>query len=285
MEIDPNLEWLTDQLAIHRIPKKDLAQAIGIDPSGLSRLLRGNRRLKQAEIQSLHLFLAQFNTQGLTPPSRFAGALSRREISTEELSVSSGIGVTRLLQIKYGQGVPVRRDEKQRLGTALGEDSDVIFPTGPASRGIRGSMDEIADGPPTRGGGVLVTPDMAVARDERLPVYRPLPLTPTGWQVADFVVSEWREPPPCLKGVDAAYGVYVDGQGQPPYFMAGERYWVHPGRPVPNQSRALAWRDDRTVVAGMIEYVQGERVLSFGTAGYRLKPTDRIERIVLVEAA
>lgn len=53
-------DWIAEKLREHRIQQKDLARAMGIAPSGVTRLLRGERRLRPREVASVLQFFARY---------------------------------------------------------------------------------------------------------------------------------------------------------------------------------------------------------------------------------
>jgi transcriptional regulator with XRE-family HTH domain len=215
----------------------------------------------------------------LTPPPLLVRALSEIGIALEELAQRTGISPARLLQLKYGRGGPANGFEQETIAAAFGESPEILF----AEEAVSRAAPSLNPGRRPESG-TMPAKLAPLGTPARLPVYKPLPSTKTGWHAAQFILAERREPPPCLRDADGAYGVFVDGQGQPPFFMPGELYWVHPGRPVLHRSRVLARLADGTAAPGMIEYEGEARLLSVGRQTLRLDAAARLERIVVVEA-
>lgn len=53
-------DWIASKLREHRIEQKELAKAMGIAPSGVTRLLQGERKLRPREVQTVLGFFSRW---------------------------------------------------------------------------------------------------------------------------------------------------------------------------------------------------------------------------------
>lgn len=274
--------WIAEQMQLLRLQQRDLAAALGIDPAGVTRLLKGQRKLKPEELPLLQQFFAQFATPGSMPPPRLVRAMSLREADMAELAVRTGITPTRLLQIKYGQGDPLGEQERVRLAAAFDQTEDYMFsavplPADGRTRLLQGWK---------RGGGERAPLSTAQQPPERgkLPVYRALrPVGPRGWFADDSVIADRRMPPATLADASGGYGIFFDGPSHG-MLLPGDVVWVHPNRPVIDGTRAVG-RTDREVAFGVLDSRSGRRWLLGSTPGPIELPIDvRLESIIAIES-
>lgn len=72
---------------------------------------------------------------------------------------------------------------------------------------------------------------LAAWSSRKLPVYGQAVGGDEGEFLFNGSVVDYVPCPPLLDGVDAAYGVYVDGESMAPRYRPSELVYVHPGRP------------------------------------------------------
>ena len=268
--------WIADQLALHRIPQKDLAAALGVDPSAITRLLRGARKLKESEIAIAQAFFSAYGQARRLPPPNLLRALSVRGVALADVSKRSGVGEARLLEIKLGQGEAPSEDEQERIAGAFGQDPVAMFEGSGANAPTREALSE-----GWRAMAPAVGSAPAPQTSGRIPVYRALPSLGNGCYAADFVLAERVEAPLGLRGVPGAFGVFVSNAAASPLVLPGDVYFVNPGRPVLDGDRALARLDDGTVTIGEVRVVDGKRQL---VGRHLLRSVDLDGKGVSVEA-
>ncbi len=66
---DAQVAWIRDGLAMPGKTQRGLADALGLDPSAVSRLLAGDRQLRAAEIPVISAYLDHAAPAGLMPPA------------------------------------------------------------------------------------------------------------------------------------------------------------------------------------------------------------------------
>ncbi|MBO6782586.1 MAG: helix-turn-helix transcriptional regulator [Alphaproteobacteria bacterium] len=71
---DSEIAWIRDGLARPGKTQRGLAQALGLDPSAISRLLTGSRQLRAAEVPVVAAYLENEVPAGLSPVRTEAGA-------------------------------------------------------------------------------------------------------------------------------------------------------------------------------------------------------------------
>ena len=255
--VDKGGNWIADQLALHRIPQKDFAAAIGVDPSAVTRLLRGARRLKESEVPIAHAFFAAYGQPRRMPPVNLVRAMSMRGVSLADLSKRSGVGESRLLEIKLGQGETPNEDEQERIAEAFGQEPTVLFGDSAGSGPSRDALNEgWRTAGPTRAANSPVP-----SSNGRIPVYRALPPLGGGRYAAHFSIAERLEPPPALRGVPRAFGVFVADRSSAPFVLPGDVYFVNPGRPVLDGDRCLVRLGDDAVAIGVVREGPNSRML------------------------
>jgi transcriptional regulator with XRE-family HTH domain len=277
----PDIAWIAEQLKLHRLAQNDLAAVLGINASGVTRLLRGERRLRPEEVPLLHRFFSQFSQSAVEPPTRLIRAMSMPQMDIAELSRRTNLTVERLLQIKYGQAAPASQQERLRLSGAFAQSAEFLFSSEPLPRGGSKALRDGWMGRPAAQPNAKATRSTAVTR---LPVYRPLSSSVGYWFEDRFALAERREPPPLLREVPDGFGVYIETPILVPLACPGEVLWVHPGRPVWENSRVLVRTSMFGIAFGVLQIRRDVRRLSvFGYEPYPLGPDDVVQAVVAID--
>lgn len=74
--MDPAIEWLANGLKKEGKSGAGLARALGVDPSQITRLLKGERRFQVSEIRKAAVYLGEAAPEGIlraTTPKGYAG--------------------------------------------------------------------------------------------------------------------------------------------------------------------------------------------------------------------
>lgn len=281
---DADTAWIGEQLKLHRLQQNDLATALGINASGVTRLLKGERRLRSEEIPLLHRFFAQFSQTGTTPPPRLIRALSLPEVDLGELARRTNLAVDRLLQIKYGQGAPASELERKRIGAAFGQDPDYLFDAEPLPAG---HARQLKQGWKSEGFFPIAAPaaPRSAASGAKLPVYRALQSASFGAFEDRFLLAERREPVRALRDVDDGYGIFIEGDQLMPFACHADVIWVHPHRPIWPGSRAMARSSSGWIGLGILRSERNARWIDSGSTKLEIDPTVTLHAIVAIEAA
>ena len=113
--------WIKDALKRPGKNQRGLALAIGIDPSGVCRLLAGARDLKASELEALVGYL------GITPPSQFIGPHGMTDQSDFGSSLLEGAEVDPASARALPAVATLKRDVEVRGVAVGGEDAVFIF--------------------------------------------------------------------------------------------------------------------------------------------------------------
>jgi hypothetical protein len=264
--------WLGEQLAHHRLPQSSVARAIGVDPSSLSRGLRGSRSMRRDE------FLAVVGVlEGLLDlaDNPFARAAWDARLPASEISALSGIGVPRVIAILRGRGDPPTAEEAERLAAAFDDAGEgASFPP-VLPQGNGGN-------PPVRG--QLRDPSVL---DGRIPILPAAVALGDGYLKVRRIVAEIRDVPPPLAGVPDAFGIFVGEDGLAPRWYGGEVLFLHPGKPLLEGRWAMCDIADGRSVIGMATKVDRDevRLAPPGAADALTLPAGEVRRISVVVGA
>lgn len=241
--------WVADLLALHRIPQKDLAAALGLDPSAVTRLLRGHRKLKESEEPLVHAFFSRYGAPGRMPPPLLLRALSLRGVELAEVARRSGVPESRLLEIKVGHGEVPSDHEKAHIASAFGQRPETLFAESGAPDNNR---EVLREGWRNAASPAGMRPTATAVGDD-IPVYRALPVLGGGTYSPQFLLAERMEAPASLRGVQGAFGVYVADRSCSPLLLPGDIYFVNPGRPPLVGERVLVRLGDTVALVGILE--------------------------------
>lgn len=271
-------EWIKEQLTQSGKSQRELADALSVDPSAVSRLLNGQRKLRDRELP----LLLQFFNAPAPPPEGISGtadwtdgdriraerltrALQRSGMDLQRLASSAGVPAQRLIGVIDQTGQPLDWALAEKLSLSLDFSSVSMMTTGDviersvlAAKQRRQSM-----GP----GGSQGPPFPIFAA----PIFNP----DSGFYESDFSIAEWSEPPPQLAPVERAFGMFIGDDNHQPRFLAGEVIYLHPGRPGRPGTYTLAVLEDGGIAIGRIKSISpttvrvvggGEREVSFPLA-------------------
>lgn len=114
-------DWIKRALAVPGKSQRGLATALGIDPSGVSRLLTGARELKASELNALVGYL------GVTPPSQVIGPSGLNEPPTFGNTTLSGGELDRSAGTLLPAVATLDKDVEVRGVAVGGEDACFSF--------------------------------------------------------------------------------------------------------------------------------------------------------------
>lgn len=282
---EPTVAWIKERLKVERIPQKDLAAALGLDPSNVTRLLRGERRLRQEEIPVVMDFFGKIGLPEATVPPRLAAAFALPGATMPYLARRSGLDERRLLELKHGRGRGATPGEAAALGAAFGIDGDLLLSPVPPTASDKDALRR----------GLKATAPLGVVA-ERVPLTGPqrrsIPVHGAPAAIRPGIyrdhleVVEWRAPPDGLQDVTGAYGIYVGDDQHAPMLLRGDVAVVHPGRPPLPGQRVVMRFDDRTLTFGLLAESGHEQMVQVIPEHryWRLEPGMRLQAIVAVLA-
>ncbi|WP_417583421.1 helix-turn-helix transcriptional regulator [Pelagibacterium sp.] len=235
--------------------QKDLAAALGVAPSAVSRMLSGTRALKAAEIAILEEF---FQSSGATQTpvvrgerfhdgawrpvqlgiaARLQAALAIAEVAEDALASEIHISRERLGAMLAGKGDFPDLSLWDRIANKLG------IPRGWLLYGGIGVMrptevnrrDSECVLPKWSGDGAPELSDEAIAHhtaiNGRIPIYERFAWSHSAKKTLAWRLAEYRLPPSALMGVHQGYGLFIGDNALAPRFRYGEVVFVHPWRP------------------------------------------------------
>lgn len=259
-------EWIKEQLTQSGKSQRELADALGVDPSAVSRLLGGQRKLHDRELPLLMQFFnsPELPLEGALPATdwtdgdriraeRLARLLHRSGVDPQRLASASGVPVQRILGVLDQTGEPLTWALAETLSLSIDSSSVSMMTTGDV---IERSMLVAKQRRLAAAGGAqnLTFPIFAA------PTYNPN----TGMYDSDFSVAEWSEPPPQLAAVERTFGMFIGDETQQPRFQAGEVIYLHPGRPGRPGSYTLAVQEDGRLAIGRIRTITPTKIFITG---------------------
>ncbi|CAO3426606.1 S24 family peptidase [Azospirillum argentinense] len=250
---DMDTDWIKSGLKKPGKTQRGLAAALGLDPAAVSRLLKGERQLKAAELTKIATYL------DVVPPQHtqvLHGVLEALLL----VSISSGgqlfDGIRKLspkqimdaLSSAINDGI-INNDDINKIrdlrnsivhGGAIHSDSSIVdkFLLAVNQKIKDYNNDEFTrtENQPEYGKSEIRS-DTIVTIPSLSLMPRDVPVlgVAVGGDDADFEfngqIVDYVRRPPGLASVQGAFGVYVMGTSMEPRYEEGELVFVHPGRP------------------------------------------------------
>jgi transcriptional regulator with XRE-family HTH domain len=283
---EPTVEWIKERLQLERLQQRDLAVALGMDPSGVTRLLRGERKLKPAEIPLIIEFFSKFGGEGAEVPPRLAAAFGQPGVTMAAVAQRSGIDERRLLELKYGRGRGPSPEEAAALGTVFAVDGELLFsPTGVAADEREQLRRGWKEGATLRDAPRLGA-NVGDGGQRLIPIYGPPTSFERGLYLDKLEVVERRSPPAELVGVAGAFGIYIGDDHSSPLLMLGDIAFIHPSRPVRAGQRVLGRHSSGHMSFGILAWDLGStsRLVTAQHQEIGMGQRDRIQLIVAIAA-
>jgi hypothetical protein len=154
-------EWIAEKLRTHRVQQKELAHALQIAPSGVTRLLQGERKLRQREIPLVQAFFSRLvpdvpQIYDPRPPIAPAGKATR-ERTPQSLDGAGLVPIyAGLSQRSAGDAAVDWRDPPAPLRTARGVFGFFIDHDRLAPLLLEGDVVYVHPGRPARNGARVV---------------------------------------------------------------------------------------------------------------------------------
>jgi hypothetical protein len=269
----PLQSWIAEQLRELQHDQRQLAIALGWDPSALNRALHGGRALQHMEADTIVAVLAAMGAplppgwtrQGdWTDEQLFYATALRRELRQRALSAEDAARITgessRLIMDLTKQRGQFEDAPARRIAAELGLDLDAMRqpPLLPQAAG------------PAVGSGRPGSPKGRQERD--MPIHAPPRVDSVGRMRWDSRVAEYWPTPPQLASVAGAFGFFAPAGWLEPRYLGGEVIFIHPMRPVASGGYALIEFSDGTMAV--------ERVLTISTTELEVEvaPGDRPRR-------
>lgn len=271
--------WLTASMTKYRVSQKEVAALLKIDPSGVSRIVAGRRKLNDYEVDRLRSFFMHCQ--------RWYGGGGAREGVPEDMGTmpletalwKARVSATELNKLA---GLPEGRIEAALAGNA---------PLAPQeSATVAAALDvppEWLDGKPSAADAGDVDRRLAAIRGKRaarftvrlsgMPIYAaPVP-GPAGLAFY-YEVAERRAAPPPLDTVEGAFGIFVGNGDYGPRFRPGDVIFVHPSKPVTHGKEVLSILPKSSLIvfgvaifdtAGAVSIQRGNDVVRLSDHGAR----------------
>jgi len=247
--------WLRDQLDMHNVLQKDLASAIHMDPSTVSRVIAGRRRLRPGE---LHLAQSFFNDFGQRAGNRLAEALTHSRWSSEALARATGIARERIILLSSHARMEATDHEDQLLTRFLGLERGHFL--GP-------------DAPDVERSG-------AVARS--IPIHAAPRFLGDGWFAPSHEVADERPLPRGLERANGAYGIFIDDEELAPHFIGSSIIYVHPLKGAGSGRMAMVEAGERVAFGRIASMSATEIVLESGRRTLTIARDDRVRTRTIV---
>ena len=273
--LDMTTEWIADQLRSHRLQQTDLARALDIAPSGVTRLLSGKRKLRPHEVAVITAFFSSAADDSAGRREALADMLRRNSGRLAWLAHTARIPLARLKELEAGGGLPGSIMEVQAIASSLGETY------GPTGRVESNSGDREI---PSNRGGWEYRDTWPMEPADRIPIHVVRAAEVDGLRRPELgPVAEYRVAPAPLRGVHGAYGCFVADDAHAPMLIRGDVFYVHPTRPLAEGARVFAKFADGSVQPGLYSGIAGRpRLMSNGTV-VAIEPGTGLEMIVAIE--
>lgn len=249
---DDQLFWLRSELMRLRLPQRQVAKVMEIDPASLNRSLKGRRRLSIEEFEKAAAYV-EANVDGFA--SRLGRLLHAKGMRFDKIAEATGIDRDRLAQLVS------RPDARPTLAEARAFENHLGLP-------LAALLPEESRTLPVDRRTPLHADD-----DERIAVYAALQHLGDGWFSPLSHIVEHRPRPAQLRGVTSAFAVYVGEPFLAPRYEPGEVLFAHGGRPVTIGKWAIVENGDGQVALG--------RVLSISASELQLRSNEDLPAVVI----
>lgn len=247
-------EWkhIRDMLARTERTQKDLASAMGVAPSAVSRLLNGRRYLRAEEIPLIRRFFEHVNETHVSrrreryedqgwrrdqqkAAERLQWAIAASGTELTALAAAASMTAERLEAIRTARGDFPHESVWLELARLIGVPADWflwggegrISPTrlnglSQPSPLLPPSFEDAASGKPNA--------PSAPSGNTHIPLYEPPAWSPSPLKTTTWRVAQFRSPPHGLINVQEAYSFYMPDRSLEPRHRMGEILYVNPWR-------------------------------------------------------
>ncbi len=276
-----NPDVVRDALQASGRTQKDLAAALGVAPSAISRLFSHRRHLKAAELARIDKFF-ETTAATLLPnefrryedgswrplqhqiANRLQTAVAGANIDNSLLAQAAHLPLERLTAIMQGRGDFPDVSVWASIAEAIGVDRDWLMFGGlglmrPTPLNFLKDVLEIEgddlSGSETRPGAAVRPGGLIPVYSHYESSYSPLKITP--WRLAQL-----STPPAPLVGVSDAFGIYVSDDFMSERYLRGDIVFCHPWRPPRPGAAAMAVLEGRNeLLFGRVVEVTTSEVL------------------------
>lgn len=217
--------WIKERIALGDIPRQFIADAVGVHPTIVSKILHGGRKMSREEWERARTAIEQLFAD---PQKRIERLLSFSYESNGQLAAATGISAHRIQELKSNSGQAITDEEAEvvkdhfRLA-AIVDDS--------GGSGWDPKREELIRRAQTFSLPRRLAPlKKSEEGPDRLMVMGGLRRLPDGFFSDELIPAEQRQIP-TIGTIIGVYGLIVSGPYLLPRFEEGEVLILHPHRP------------------------------------------------------